>query len=249
MSAKKRLLAACLIGGLPVVAQADLFVGLHAGASAWNAGLDGDLGQSASSVDNLGFDDDTFNSYYVQVELFALPELRLATTSIDTSGSATLTSDFTLDGNTFSSGQDLLTDLSLDATDVTLYWQILDNALSADIGLSGRYLDGTIAAVEDGNAANSETLDFSAVIPMAFLRARVDLPFSGWYAEADTQFISYGGDRYSDSSAKIGWELESLVDLGVNVGYRSMQVKVDDLDGFDADLDLSGPFATATFHF
>lgn len=232
-----------------IPAQADLFLGIYAGASAWNASLGGDVGSSSTAADDLGFDDDTYNSYYVAVELFALPELRLATTSIDTTGSATLTSDFTLDGNTYTAGQDVITDLDMDATDLTIYWQVLDNYLGADIGLTGRYLDGTIVATEDGNPANTESLDFSGIVPMAFLRARIDLPLTGWYLEADTNFIGYGGDSYSDSSAKLGWQFESAVDLGVNVGYRSMQMKVDDLDGFDADVDLSGPFATATFHF
>ncbi len=243
------LAASSLLASASIPAQADLFLGLYAGASAWNAGLGGDVGQTSSSADDLGFHDDTFNSYYVAVELFALPELKLATTSIDTTGTATLTSDFTLDGNTFTAGQDVVTDLDMDATDLTIYLQVLDNYLSADIGLTGRYLDGTIIATEDGNPANIETVDFSALVPMAYLRARVDLPLTGWYLEADTNVIGYGGDSYSDSSAKLGWQFESVVDLGVNVGYRSMRMKVDDLDGFNADLDLSGPIATATFHF
>ena len=84
---------------------------------------------------------------------------------------------------------------------------------------------------------------------MAFLRARFDIPFTGWYVEADTQFIGFGGDNYSDSTAKIGWQFESIADLGVNLGYRKMSLNVEDLDRFNADLDLSGPFASATFHF
>lgn len=230
-------------------AKADLILGVYAGASLWNAGLDGEMGQSATSADNLGFGDNTHNSYYLAVELLGLPEVRLATTSINTGGTASLTSDFTLEGNTFTTGQDVVTDLNLDATDLTVYWQLLDNYLGADIGITGRYLDGSLLATEKSNPTNSESLDFTALVPMAFLRARFDLPGTGWYLEADTNFIGYAGDSYSDSSAKLGWHLESLIDLGVNLGYRSMRMRVDDLDGLDANLELSGPFATATLHF
>ena len=226
--------------------RADLFLGIYAGASAWQADFSGDLGDDPQSFNSLGFNNDNYNSFYVAVELLGLPEIRLAQTNIDTTASGTLNSSFSLDGISYPVNSDLTTELDLKSTDLTIYWQILDNYIGADIGITARHLDGSVE-VTDGTT--TDRLDFDTLIPMGFLRARFDLPTTGWYIEADTQFIGFQGDSYSDSTAKIGWRFESIADLGINLGYRKMSIDVDGLDSLDTDLDLSGPFVSGTFHF
>lgn len=245
---KKTLSYALLIALtlIPHFANADLFLGLHAGASIWQGDFDGEIGTDPQAVDNLGFDSENYNSYYVAVELIGLPEIRLAQTNISTLANGTLTSNFDLNGISYPISTDLTTDFDLSATDLTVYWQLLDTVMSLDLGLTGRYMDGTVA-VSDG--ITDDQVDYSVIVPLGFVRARFDLPFTGWYVEGDTHAISYGGDSFSDSAIKLGWQTESLADFGLNIGYRQMSLKVDDLDGFNADLDISGPFATATFHF
>ncbi len=228
------------------LANADLFLGLHAGASLWQGDFSGQFGNDPQSVESLGFDSDNYNSFYVAVELIGLPEIRLAQTNISTLANGTLSDSFDLDDISYPAGTSLSTDFDLNSTDLTIYWQLLDTFVGLDLGLTGRYMDGSVA-VTDGTT--QDRVDYSVVIPLAFVRGRFDLPFSGWYLEADTQAIGYSGDRYTDSSIKLGWQTESLADFGVNLGYRQMSLKVDDLDGFNADLDISGPFASATFHF
>ena len=246
---KKSLLLAAVFtscSAFSTTSAADLFLGIYAGASLWQADFNGELGQDPQSFDDLGFNQDNYSSYYIAVELLGLPEIRLAQTNIDTKASGTINDSFDLDGISYPVSSSLDTDLSLKATDLTLYWQILDNYLSADIGLTARHLDGQVE-VTDGTTFDS--LNFEGIAPLAFLRTRFDLPFSGWYIEADTQFVGYNGDSYSDSTAKLGWRLESIADLGVNLGYRKMTLEVENLDGLRADINLSGPFASATFHF
>jgi len=228
------------------LAQADLFLGLHAGASLWQGDFGGQIGSDPQSADALGFDTENYNSYYFAVELLGLPEMRLAQTNINTVANGTLNSSFDLGGVSYPIATDLTTDFDLQATDLTLYWQLLDTVVGLDLGLTGRYMDGSVA-VTDG--VTDDRVDYEVVIPLGFIRARLNLPFSGWYLEGDTHAIGYDGDRFSDSAIKIGWQTQSLADIGLNVGYRQMSVKVADLDGFDADLDISGPFASATFHF
>lgn len=245
----KKLYSYTLLLGMavmPGIANADLFLGLDVGASIWQGEFDGQIGEDPQSFDDLGIGKDNYSSFYFQLELLGLPEIRLRQTNISTSGNGTITTDFTLGDISYPAATNVATTIDTQATDLTIYWQILDNYLSADIGISASYLDG-YAEADDG--VNSDKVEFTTIIPMGFLRARVDLPFSGWYVGAETQFIGSGGDSYSDSSAMIGWQIESLADFGINLGYRSISAEFEDLDGFDADFDLSGPFASATFHF
>ena len=237
------LIFSALLSG---TANADLFLGIYAGASIWQADFSGELGEDPQGFNDLGFNEDNYNSFYVAVELLGLPEIRLARTNIDTQATGTLNGSFSLEDINYPVSTDLTTNLDLQSTDLTIYWQVLDTFLSADIGLTARHLDGSVEATD---GTTTDRIDFDTIIPMGFLRARFDLPTTGWYVEADTQFIGYQGDSYSDSTAKIGWRFESIADLGVNLGYRKMSIDVDDLDNFDADLNLSGLFASATFHF
>ena len=245
---KKTLSCSLLIAStlVPSFANADLFLGLHAGASIWQGDIGGEIGSDPQSADNLGFSSENYNSYYLAVELIGFPEIRLAKTNINTLANGRLTSDFDLNGISYPVSTDLTTDFDLSATDLTVYWQVLDAFVSLDLGVTARYMDGTVA-VSDG--ITDDQVDYSLIVPLGFARARFDLPFTGWHLEGDTHIISYGGDSFSDSAVKLGWQTESLADFGLNIGYRQMSVKVDDLDGFNADLDISGPFATATFHF
>lgn len=245
---KKLCSCALLVGTttISIPASADLFLGLHAGASIWHGDLDGEIGSVSQSADDLGFDAENYNSFYFAVELIGLPETRLAQNNISTLAAGTLTSDFDLNGISYPVNTDLTTDFEMKATDLTIYWQLLDAVVGFDLGLTGRYMDGSVA-VTDGTLDDS--LEYSVIVPLGFVRARFDLPFSGWYLEGDSHLIRYEGDSFSDSAIKLGWQTESLADFGLKLGYRRMSLEVADLDGFNADLDISGPFATATFHF
>ena len=227
-------------------AHADLFLGLEAGASTWNAAPKGQLGETPASLSQLGFDEENYNSFYIGVELLGLPEFRLSRTRLDNRGQGVTGGAFNLGGNSYPANTSLTTDIDIEITDLTVYWQILDNYLSADLGVTARMLEGSFATT-DGTTFDS--VEFNSVIPIGFVRARMDLPFSGWYFEADSQLISYSGNSFTDSSAKIGWQVESILDLGVNAGYRSMRLNIEDIDDAVADIDISGPFASLTFHF
>jgi len=61
--------------------------------------------------------------------------------------------------------------------------------------------------------------------------------------------VKYDGGRYTGSAGKFGWQMHPLADFGLNIGYREMSLQVENFDGISADLDISGLFASATFHF
>jgi hypothetical protein len=51
-----------------------------------------------------------------------------------------------------------------------------------------------------------------------------------------------------DYSAKVSYLFDSVLDLGVEVGYRAITMTIDD-EEVQTDIELSGPYAAAIFHF
>ena len=78
-------------------AHADLFLGLEAGVSVWNAAPEGQVGQTSAYLGELGFDEENYNSFYMGVELIGLPDIRLSRTRIDSRGRGTISRAFNLD--------------------------------------------------------------------------------------------------------------------------------------------------------
>src|SRR5690606_32171473 len=104
----------------------------------------------------------------------------------------------------------------------------------------------------DGHvAANSiiadEYVELDQAIPMFYAKAQFDLPLTGFAAGLEGNIISYDGNNLTDYSAKIHYMFDSALDLGLEVGYRSMSLEVD--EDVDADIELKGPYAAVVFHF
>ena len=83
---------------------------------------------------------------------------------------------------------------------------------------------------------------------MLYGRARVDLPLTGFWVSAEAQDMSYQGNSLMEYAALIGYE--SDIGLGVEAGYRSVQLELDEFEDIaQAELDISGPYAAINFHF
>ncbi|GLS27533.1 TIGR04219 family outer membrane beta-barrel protein [Marinibactrum halimedae] len=231
------------------VSQADTILGIYAGVGAWNSDYSGNTGVQSIEVEDLGLDDETNNFFYVALEhpVPLLPNVRLQYTDLTIDADTVLTQTFQLDDVTFSVDENVATSLDFTHADATLYYEILDNWVSLDVGVTFRAFTGE--AEVTGDTAGTETIDLDAVIPMAYGKAQFDLPFSGFYVGADANLISYSGHSLNDFTAKIGYAYESVLDAGVEIGYRRMALELDDLDDLNADLTMDGPYAAFTLHF
>ena len=244
-------LAASLSSLVSTEANADTVLGIYAGVGSWQQEVSGEVA-AASLVDvdierDLDLEDDTNNVAYFALEHFVpgVPNLRLQYADISSSGANVLSRQIEFNGTTFNVNTDVVTDLDLTQTDVVLYYEVLDNWVSLDLGLMARIVDGELVLVSSTERADAE---FSGALPMLYGRARFDLPFTGGWVAADAQGVAYNGNELIDASARIGWE--SPVGLGFEVGYRSWRLTLDDIDDVDsAEIDLSGPFAMLNFHF
>jgi len=234
------------VGGSLVLAvpaaQADV-VGLGASVNYWDSELSGDAGTNGDVVDvnntlNLDSDTNANASVYFEHPVPVLPNVKLSYTLIEQSGRGQLG----LTGfDNVPAGVDVQSDLDLEQLDLTFYYEILDNWVNLDLGLTARDLDGELVvreAVSNGRVSRTEV---DGVIPMGYLAARFDLPLSGVSIGAEGNFVSYDGDSLHDFNAYGQYEFSMLQ---VRAGYRQMAIDYED-DDDRLDVEIDGPFVSA----
>ena len=78
---------------------------------------------------------------------------------------------------------------------------------------------------------------------MVYGAVNVGSPF-GIYATADVNWIGFGDNQMQDLTAAVGYELPiPIVDVGVELGYRTLNLQTDKKDvDVAADIDVKGVF-------
>jgi outer membrane protein len=246
-------LASCLLalGLMPFsMAQADTVFGIYAGAGTWQQDYSGEVVSSISSVDiedDLGLDSDDNAVFYLAMEhgVPVVPNIRAQHFSLDVDGNNVLSRTIEFNGQVFNLSDAVTTVVDLTQSDAVFYYEVLDNAVSLDLGLAVSLLDGSI---EVGNGTDSASADFDEVVPMLYAKVRSDLPLTGLWVGAQAQGMSYDDNRLIEFDAQIGWESE--VGFGIEAGYRAVQIELDTFDDVDnAEIDVSGPYAAVNYHF
>ncbi len=222
-------------------AHADI-VGVGASVSYWNSDVSGDAATNGDVVDlendlDLSSDDNANVTLYFEHPVPLLPNVRVNYTSLELDGEGELSANF--DG--IALGTTVQSDLELDQLDLTLYYEVLDNWVNLDLGLTVRDLSGELTVRDTaGVFAVSET-EIDAVVPMGYLAARFDLPFTGVSVGGDINGIAYSGDAVYDLNVYGQYEL-SLLQL--RAGYRQLTIDYED-DDDKLDVDIDGPFLSA----
>lgn len=244
----KPVLAATLVSGLAMGAHADV-IGAEFGAYRWHADFDGtvraDGGTRLDLNDTLGIDDDDVDVIFIALEhpIPLLPNIRLQHTRLDTSASAPIRgAGFVFDDRFYPPGQQVRTNLDLTHTDATFYYELLDNVVSLDAGITLRYFDG---GVELSALTGSADLDLDHLIPMLYLSGRAELPL-GFYVGGDINGIGISDSNLIDYRVRAGWE--SAFGLGLELGLRRFDLDYDD-DDDEADVTVDGAYAQVFFNF
>ena len=234
-------------------ASADM-LGAWVGVNAWSYDINGTVRyqtpNAANDIDvngDLGYSSENLASYYVVIEhpLPLIPNVKISQTSIDSSADGTIHGSATFGGKTFSNNEAVNSSLKLDQTDITAYWRILDNIANFDIGLTAKYLDTKTRLT--GATVGTASANVSTWVPMAYAGVGVDLPFSGLAVSADGSYIGYSGSNFYDYTVRATYDTPWL--LGVDVGYRRINLSLDDIDSSYANLTFKGPYAGLYLHF
>jgi outer membrane protein len=247
---KKITLALCAAMGTTLAAgsaSADTILGLDATAGVWQPAYSGTVGADNFDVNEFSLAED--NVTFIQVALEhpipLVPNILVAHSKIETNGAAMLTENVTFGDDTFIVGSDVVADMNLSHTDATLYYEILDNWVNLDLGLTARQYRGDLAVVSE---FQSENIELSGYLPMVYGVARFDLPFTGWSVIAQGNGTSYKGDRHTDLTAKVRWDFVPALDFAVEAGYRVMTLDLQELDELQSDLEIKGPYLGLSLH-
>lgn len=227
------------------LANADV-VGVGANVSYWDSDLSGKVVNKGSAVDiendlNLDSDSNANFTAYLEHPVPVLPNVRVNYTSISQNGSGQVGPDG-FDG-IFSADVD--SELDLDQLDATFYYEVLDNWVNLDLGLTARKLDGELIVRDKAGLFPVSKTTVEGVIPMGYAAARFDLPLTGVSVGGEGNLISFDGDSLHDFNVYGQYEL-SLLQL--RAGYRQMSIDYED-DDDKMDVELSGPFASVGLTF
>lgn len=237
---------------LPNFAWADTILGLHAGVARWQAAFRGDVGenQNTESLEALGHDEEPSVFFWANFEhpIPILPNVRVMSSNLSSEATSKRALNFRLGGIDVVVSDQVATSIDLTHLDGTLYYEVLDNWLTLDLGVTARRYSGYVQVTSDliGNPIG----ELEGVLPMLYVNARADLPFTGWHLATQANIVNDGTNSVEDFLGKVGYEMDFVaMDVGVNLGYRIMSLYVEDFDDLFADADARGIFAEVQIHF
>lgn len=260
---KKVVLVASFATLLCTSAQADTLLGLYVGGQMWANEAEGSFGEGELNQAVFDFDDEKQGSFFVALEhpIPLIPNMKVASTTLDTVGGTTITGSYTFEGITYDAGSALDTTFDTSYVDYTLYYEIFDNDLfTLDLGLTARDLDSQIQVVGQVTteiegveevSSQSSTLSASGFIPLVYVNTVVGLPFTGVNLFAEANFLSYDDNSIYDYQVGVSYALldNFAIDFDVTLGYRSVKLELNDIDDLYSDLEFKGIFAGAVVHF
>jgi outer membrane protein len=240
----KRQIAIAMLSALCAASsQADTVLGLTMSVDAWDMDSSGSL---ADRSDLQSFDHDSETpaafSFALEHPVPLIPNFRLRFTDLSSSGRNDVDTTFNFGGTSYPVNTSLGTEFNLQSSDFIFYYELLDNdAVSFDLGLNGKYLDGDIK-VSGGSNRSSES--FKGMVPMLYGAVRFGIPATRFSLFGDFNLLSVGNHTLRDYEAGATYTLvdSMAVDFSVRGGYRRFDLELDDLDGIYADWTYDGLF-------
>ena len=204
-------------------------------------------GGSIDAEKDLKWEDesDMFVKAYLEHPLPIIPNIKVGYTNFSHTGAGNIDTPFTFANQTFSVDSNVDTNFDLKMYDFTLYYEILDNWINADVGVNVKYIDGLISVKSDLVA--EEKTDFKVPIPMLYAKARFDVPSTDLSFQAEGNYVAYDGHTLYD--AEVGARYTFALGLGLEAGYKTMKLQLDDIDDFTMDVDFSGAYGKLVWDF
>ena len=219
--------------------------GFTAGVQYWGYDVKGDV--RSPVVDNntvdIDFDNNSDVNIFIALEhpVPFLPNIKLQHNNIQSNGL------IPVQDAAFLNGEAVLVNglINLSHTDLTLYYELLDNWVNLDLGLSAKYYDGYMRFKYE-TAINDE-LDFDHLIPMVYAKAQFDLPLTGFSTAVTVQALSFDSNKVTDIDLALKYQ--SKLGLGIDLGYRIMDVDLKNINSFKSDLQVDGFYLGGHFEF
>jgi outer membrane protein len=204
-------------------------------------------GDTIDVKDTLNWNDeaDMFAKVYIEHPLPIIPNIKLGYSDFSHSGAGTISQAFNFGGTTYAANSNVDSAFDLKMYDLTLYYELLDNWVNVDVGVNVKYVDGLVAVKND--AGVSESTDFQVPIPMLYAKARFDVPTTDLSFQVEGNYVTYDGHTLYDAEAGIRYTL--ALGVGLEAGYKTMKLKLDDIDDLSMESDFSGAYGKLVWDF
>ena len=217
------------------------------------------LNPSVDLENDLGWDtaQDAILKAYFEHALPFIPNVKFAYSNFNQSGEGTVGS-FSWGGIIGLDGV-IDTSLELQMYDITAYYELLDNVVEIDAGLTLRYLNGDLGVtptadfnlpgfIPDFSIAAPQTTNIDMWIPMAYGKVRFTIPTTDISLQLEGNGITYQDTTFYDYELSARYTLS--MGFGLEGGYKSMHLDSEDLaEGLVVDVDSSGPYAAIVWDF
>jgi outer membrane protein len=204
-------------------------------------------GNSIDVQDTLNWNDeaDMFAKVYIEHPLPIIPNIKLGYSDFSHSGAGIINQPFDFGGTPYAANSNVESTFDLKMYDLTLYYELLDNWVNVDVGVNVKYVDGLVAVKND--AGVSESTDFQVPIPMLYAKARFDVPTTDLSFQVEGNYVTYDGHTIYDAEAGIRYTL--ALGVGLEAGYKTMKLKLDDIDDLSMESDFSGAYGKLVWDF
>ena len=252
-------------------------VGLYLGGQIWQSEASGLFGEKNTLID-FNLEKESQSNFFVAVEhpFPLLPNVRISSTTLDTTGKTTLTQEFSFGDETFSIDNNVNASFNVSYVDYTLYYELFDNGLfSFDLGLTARDFDGAVTVAgerdvvtvikeeeEDENEVHEAIVTTSTVtttgkikpnkiVPMMYVATNISLPLTNLSVFAQGDFLLIDDHSLYDYQVGLSYGLVDSFAVGINLtlGYRVVKMEFEDLNNLYTDLEFKGAFVGMIAHF
>lgn len=212
------------------------------------AGENGGVSTEVDFDDDLDFDssDGIIAEGAVQLGPF---RLSVGYLPLDFSGEGTLSEDITFEGETFTAGTDVTSDVEMNIYDLGFAFHLLnvdDGPVRLQLGpeLAVKIADIDMS-VRETTGALSERIDVTVPVPTIGARGRV--AFGDYFGVVGRAgYLEVRGNSFLDADVQVEFSPVPLV--GVFAGYRYMNIDVDE-SGVVLDSTFAGPYAGVMVRF
>jgi outer membrane protein len=243
------LCLAVLVLSFPTSSSALLgVVDIEAAVGGWYVSPSGDMKYNTAAKSDLedvfGFEEEVFPMGRVKVDLPVVPVIYAMATPMEFKGDSE--ANFSFNGENFATGAK--TKLTLDHADLALYYGVPFLGLATlgtvhvNAGINIRVYD-VKAEMKDNDS--SESMDMTIPLPMLYVSADIS-PVDAFAIEGEVRALSFGYGQVLSAIARL--RLNAFGPLFVAAGYRYDDISLDK-DDFEADFEVSGPFAEVGFKF
>ncbi len=212
------------------------------------------LGTSADLEDTLHWqsNQNIVLKAYIEHPVPLLPNIKLGFMQLSQEGKGSV-DDFTWGGIYIPSLGSIENSFTANKYDLTLYYELLDNWIEADAGITLGYIDGNIAVtglvgMSPISLSHTESTDFSLFLPTLYGKARFNIPTTDVSLQFEGDYFSYDNTTYYNYELSARYTFS--MGLGIEAGYKGIHLDSNDLaEGLAVDMDFNGIYGAVVWDF